>query len=190
MKRLYIITLLLLNYCTSSIAQINQSDSLFSTFIIDHFPFELVKTNKCDSEFVGIVYLSFKVDKRGYIYESKIDGPKDSTLLNILNSMLTSKEVSFSKSFRKKVKQKRIMQAIFYSYSNCLDYGESKEEKKSDECYVYLKTLQVISKRNTLMNKSIKNGFIFHENTGFFDGIVLSPCIISFNPKSGIHRKM
>lgn len=189
MKKLFIVVFVFL-FLNDLNAQINQTDSLLSTFITTNFPYESVKTKMCDSEFVGIIYLSFTINKLGKIDTLNFNSLNDTMLIRAFNYTLLNSNLTFSKSFVKMTRKEKIIQPIFYSYSNCLDYGDSNANNLNDNCYIFSKTLQVIGKTNAKMNKSLIKGFSFNKSQYLFKGVMLAPCIINVNPKLNRWMKM
>lgn len=120
MKRYFAFILFLGFGLNASFGQIDQKNLRLSSYIKIHFPYEDVKENFCSDQFVGLFYVSFQIDKNGQCYDINFYGIENLKVISALTKLMQKENTRFDTSFAKKMFQKKLLQPIFYSYSNCV----------------------------------------------------------------------
>jgi hypothetical protein len=189
MKVLLATVLLLIAFSTCS-AQFNQNNRRLSDYLKTAFPYLSVGKDNCDSLFVGVFYVRFQIGKNGKCDNVNFYGVEDTLLISTFRKLLHQDSVVFDKSFRRKALGKAIIQSVFFSDYNCARENIINEEGLSDECNLCKQALLVSSRIRDKMSRSIGNGFPFVGAEGFFEGVVLSPCVIDVWPEYLNRRTM
>lgn len=178
----------LLFFCSIDLkAQFDQNSTTLSSYLKSKFPYGKVRENNCDSQFAGVFYIGFQIAASGKCNNKHCFGLKNQKLLLVFNELFND-DVYFISSFAKKMQGKMVYQPVYYSYYSCLRNNEL-DTTNNEECDIYINAILMLSKSNKKIKESLTNGYPMNTKK-YFEGVMLSPCIIDADPNNPIRTKM